>query len=168
MANTNIIYGQFDFENLPRREQLDLLESYYSNNDLYEATRILKYYLGVWNEDIRPLRTPVNRSVEFYVSKVAIGDPMISTNKNEPLKTAVAQVLEWSNFNIQKPLQVRKMSLHGDVFRKVVSENGKVWHEVMETAEITDFQQDSRGFLTEIRIDTPIIVDGIQKTRTEF
>lgn len=168
MANSNVIYSQFSFDNLSRREQLSLMDEYYSNNTLYETTRLLKYYMGVWNEDIRPLRTPVHRSVEFYVSKIAIGDGAISANNNQALADAISNVMDWSNFQIQKPVQIRNMSKYGDLFRKVVSENGKVWHEMVETSSVTDFKEDTRGFLTEIRLDTPIVVDGVDKMRTEF
>ena len=111
MPNTSdIIYGQFDFVKLPRTQQIDTLESYYSNNELYEATRLLKHYLGVWNEDLRPLRTPVQRSVGFYVAKIAIGEPKVSAT-NPAVADAVAQIMENSNFQIVKPVQVQKMSL---------------------------------------------------------
>lgn len=164
MANTDVIYGQHDWYSLPRRGQLDLMDKYYGNNILYETTRLIKSYLSVWNEDIRPLRTPVNRSVEFFVSKIAIGEPVISS-KNASVIDAVKKILEWSNFQIQKPLQVRAMSKYGDVFRKVVSEDGKVWHEIIPTAEVVDCTSDTRGFLTSIRIDTAI-ENG--RTRTEY
>ncbi len=101
--NNQIVYAQFDFAKLSRKEQIALLNDYYSNNDLYETTRLLKYYLGVWNEDIRPLRTPVNRSVEFYVSKIAIGEPKISSkNKNQPVVDSVSQIMDWSNFQVRE------------------------------------------------------------------
>jgi hypothetical protein len=164
MANSDIIYSQHDWDSLERRAQLDLMDEYYSNNSLYESTRLLKHYLAVWNEDIRPLRSPVNRSVEFFVSKIAIGEPAIAS-KGAGVVDAVTKVMEWSNFQIQKPLQVRTMSKFGDLFRKVVSENGKVWHEIVDTKEVTAFSEDVRGFLTTIRIDTPW---EHGKTRTEY
>ena len=164
---TDIIYSQFDFDKLSRPEQIDILEVYYANNSLYEATRMLKYYLGVWSEDIRPLRTPVQRSVGFYVAKIAIGEPKISST-NASVRDAVSQIMENSNFQVVKPLQVQRMALHGDLFRKAVVENGKPFHEVIETRNVTSYVEDNRGFLQEIRIDTPIEVDGVDKTRTEF
>jgi len=168
MPNTSdIIYGQFDFVKLPRTQQIDTLESYYSNNELYEATRLLKHYLGVWNEDLRPLRTPVQRSVGFYVAKIAIGEPKVSAT-NPAVADAVAQIMENSNFQIVKPVQVQKMSLHGDLFRKAVIEGEKPFHEVIETRHVTEYTADNRGFLTSIRIDTPIESDGMDVIRTEY
>lgn len=169
MANSNIIYPQMDWDRLTRRQQLGLMDEYYSNNTLYENTRILRHYLGVWKEDMRPLRSPVHRSVEFFVAKVALGEPVVSVyNKKQAVADAIKNIMEWSNFQLTKNSQVRSMSKYGDLFRKVVSENGKVWHEMVETEDVTDFQQDPRGFLTEIRIDTPIKDGFVQKTRTEF
>lgn len=167
MSTADIIYGQFDFDKLSRPEQIDLLEEYHANNSLYETTRLLKYYLGIWNEDIRPLRTPVQRSVGFYVAKIAIGEPKISS-ESAAVRDAVSQIMENSNFQIVKALQIQKMALHGDVFRKAVVENGKPFHEVIETRFVTSYGEDNRGFLTEIRIDTPVEVDGVDKMRTEF
>lgn len=170
MANISyLLDSQFAWDGLSHREQMEMMDYYYDNNSLYEAVRLSKYYLGMWNENIRPLRTPVNRSVEFYVSKVAVGDPIISVaSKNKALEDAISNVMEWSNFQIVKPVQIRSMSKYGDLFRKVVSENGKVWHEEIETEHVADFKEDVRGFLTEIRIDTPIVDNGLSKTRTEF
>lgn len=169
MAKANVINAQFDFDKLSRPAQIDLMEEYYNNNNLYESTRILKYLLGVWEEDKKPLRTPVHRSVEFYVAKICVGDAKVSA-KSQQVTDAVNQILEWSNFNIVKPLQLRTMSKLGDLFRRVVSDrvSGKVWHEIVETKEVTDYTEDARGFITSIRIDTPIDVDGQQKIRTEY
>lgn len=168
MPNTSdIIYGQFDFDKLPRTQQIDTLESYHANNDLYEATRILKHYLGVWNEDLRPLRTPVQRSVGFYVAKIAIGEPKVSAT-NSAVVDAVSQIMENSNFQIVKPTQVHTMALHGDLFRKAVVENDKPFHEIIETRNVTEYTSDNRGFLTSIRIDTPINKDGVDMFRTEY
>lgn len=169
MAQSNIIYPQFAWNGLTRRQQLSLMDEYYGNNDLYENTRILRHYLGVWNEDIRPLRSPVHRSVEFFTAKVAAGEPTISAyNKNQALHDAIEQIMDWSNFQVMKPLHVRNMAKYGDLFRKVVSESGKVWHEMVDTADVQDFKEDARGFLTEIRIDTPFKDLGRNMTRTEF
>lgn len=170
MANSSVVYAQYSWDKMSRKEQLEAMDIYYDNNSLYEATRLLKYYLGVWNEDIRPLRTPVHRSVEFYTSKIAVGEPSIfSKNNNQALLDAVARVLDWSNFQSVKSLQVRDMSKYGDVFRRIVSEGDKVWHEMVETEYVTGFVEDTRGFITEIRLDIPIESDnGLQKTRTEF
>lgn len=167
MANDNVIYSQFSWVNMGHKEQLSLMDEYYGNNSLYEATRLLKYYLGVWNEDIRPLRTPVHRSVEFFVAKIAVGEPVVSAN-SQAVADAAKQIMEWSNFQIQKPVHVREMSKYGDLFRKVVSENGKVWQEVVGASVVTDFKEDARGFLTEIRLDIPVEDDNMQKIRTEF
>jgi hypothetical protein len=168
MANSDIIYPQIDWDGLSRRQQISLMDEYYSNNTLYENTRILKHYLSVWNEDLRPLRSPVHRSVEFFVAKVPAGEPVIAANDNQALVDTISTIMEWSNFQVIKPVQVRNLSKYGDLFRKVVTENGKVWHEMVDTADVTDFKTDSRGFLTEIRIDTPFMDGAIQKTRTEF
>lgn len=169
MTNSDVIYSQFSWESLSHKEQLSLMDEYFGNNSLYEATRLLKYYLGVWNENIRPLRSPVNRSVGFYVSKVAVGEPKIaSANKSQAVVDAVSQILENSNFQTVKPLHVKAMSLYGDLFRKAVVVGGKPFHEMIETSSVTEFKEDTRGHMLSIRIDTPILVDDQQRFRTEY
>lgn len=167
-SNSNIIFPPLIWDGLTRKQQISLMDEYYSNNTLYQNTIVLRHYLGWWSEDLRPLRSPVHRSVEFFSSKVPMGEPVISSKTNPAITQSVSQILEWSNFQIVKSKQVRSMAKYGDLFRKVVSENGKVWHEMVETAYVTDYKADPRGFLTEIRIDTPIVKDGIQSNRTEF
>ena len=140
MANSEIIYSQNDWDGLTRRQQLALMDEYYGNNSLYENTRVLKHYLSVWNEDLRPLRSPVHRSVEFFVAKVPAGEPVVAANNNQALVDTVQKILEWSNFQVMKPVQVRNLGKYGDLFRKVVTEGNKVWHEMIETADVTDYQ----------------------------
>ena len=41
MANAQIIYSQFDWEGLTRRQQLGLMDEYYADLNLYETTRVL-------------------------------------------------------------------------------------------------------------------------------
>ncbi len=167
MANSNIIYPQLDWSNLSRVEQIEKMDLYYSNNDAYEAARLLAYWNGTWNEDIRPIRTPVHRSVEFFVNKIAIGDPMVSA-KNQALTDAVGQILDWSNFQIQKPMQIRNMAKYGGSFRKAISQEKKVRFQSIETKEVTSVKHDGMGNVVEIRIDTQVVENGRDMTRTEF
>lgn len=139
------------------------LESLYSNNGAYNNVARAGYYNNKWVETIKPLRTVVNRSVEFYVSKILSGSH-VSTD-NVSLLEAVEQINKWSNFNSKKKTYSRNLSLLGDLFIKVNNDENKIWHEEIKSKHVTDFVLDNRGILQEIRIDVPVD-DG--KTHTEY
>jgi hypothetical protein len=122
------------------------LESLYNNDaSLYE-----------W-DTTRRLRTVVNRSVEFYASKMIPGDKITTIAKNAQIETAIQTVLETSNFQANKPAMLRHLALYGDQFTRVRGEEDKVMLEDIKPRYVTDFSEDSRGFLQTIRIDIPTV-----------
>lgn len=154
--------------NLDQETLYERLQTYYDNNDLYYSIQKHKYEQGEWFENIKPFKTPVNRSVEFYTSRLCQNEVTIST-VSEKVSEAVKQVLKWSNFSSQKRMMVRGMSLFGDLFIKVVSTKDKVYSENIEPKYVTDFKTDYRGYIQEIRIDIPMTdEDGRAYNYTEF
>jgi len=143
------------------------LREYYDNNGLYQVTQNAAYYNSTWVESMKPIRTVVNRSVEFYVSKVASGESYIATD-NPSVRDAVEQVWKWSNFDTQKQLAVRYLALYGDLFIKLNTSTDKVTFQIIEPQHVSSFKEDDRGYLTEVRIDVPIDVDGQSYTHTEY
>lgn len=121
------------------------LRRMYSNNDLYSGHPL--------PEAMKPLRTAVNRSVEFYVAKVFPTRRMEVRAENSAVAEAVEKVQDWSNFEGQKPLWLRELSNLGDLFLKVNIGRGKVWVENIDPALVTAISANSRGYLESIRID---------------
>ena len=152
---------------LPQKQLFQKLWDYYSNNGLYEGVQAQSYSQNKWLEAFKPLRTPVNRSVEFYVSKMLSGDVTISA-QSKMSQEAIEQVWKWSNFDAQKQVLSRFLALTGNLFVKVVNDESKVWFENIPPSQVTDFKTDLRGYLTEIRIDIPVTVDGKNLTHTEY
>lgn len=164
---TNKVVNPFANKNLSPTELYIKLKNYYDSNQLYDDVMSMSYYNNTWVEQMKPIRNPVNRSVEFYVAKVAAGKLEIIT-KNEKVKQAIEQFLKWSNFDSQKQISKRYLSLYGDLFWKVVNGDSKIYSELIEPKNVTSFTSDSRGYLASIRIDINIQEDGIDKTYTEF
>lgn len=161
----------FSSVELTPQELYAKLKGYYDNNGLYTGIQAASYYSSTWVEAIKPLRTVVNRSVEFFVSKIIPGD--LSNIKivtdNEKVKEAITQIWKWSNFSAQKQVAIRYLSLYGDLFIKVASDTDKVYFEIIEPKYVTDFKADSRGYITEIRLDIPIKnEDDKNVTHTEY
>jgi hypothetical protein len=122
------------------------LESLYNNDaSLYE-----------W-DTTRRLRTVVNRSVEFYASKMIPGDKITTIAKNPQIEEAIQTVLETSNFQANKPAMLRHLALYGDQFTRVRGEEDKVMLEDIKPRYVSDFSEDSRGFLQTVRIDIPTV-----------
>ncbi len=153
---------------LSPKELYHKLEDYYNNNP-YENLEASAYYNSTWIEAIKPIRTVVNRSVEFYVSKILPGDKVRVSAKNDLVRDSIEQFHKWSNLSALKQLLSRNLALYGDLFIKVVGESDKVYLENIKPEYVTDFKTDRRGYLTEIRIDIPQVdEDSHPVTYTEY
>jgi hypothetical protein len=159
-------YQNYDLE---KNELLEKLDHLYEQNGYYDRHKVYLKSDGTIHEHtnrVKNLRISVNRSVEFYVSKLAV--PITINHKNQNLVDAANLFLKNSNFLASLSPMLRKYSLHGNVFAKVVASEGKVYFEVIDNRNISAFKLNSRGFITEIRIDVPYIEDGMQWYYTEF
>lgn len=158
----------YSTSNLSIKELYNRLEEYYDNEDLYTAVQLSSYHHGGFLESIRPLKTAVNRSVEFYVSRLC-QDEISITAKNQATKDAIEQFLKWSNFESKKRPYIRSLALFGDLFLKVVSTSSKVYSDMVDPRYVTEFTVDNRGYIQEIRIDVPMRDDNDQPyTYTEY
>ncbi|MBL0320729.1 MAG: hypothetical protein IPP74_15750 [Alphaproteobacteria bacterium] len=147
----------------------------YDYNNLYNAL------YGLYNNDeaiieddtTRRLRTVVNRSVEFYASKMLPGKEIkvmayIGGEKptegeeqpNQPLIEAIDQVVKDSNIGNNKGAMIRGFSLYGDSFIRVRGDKQKTYIEDISPFFVTDFEEDSRQFLTYLRLDIPVLGDN--------
>lgn len=146
------------------------LKKAYDNNNLYDNVAKNAINDNVWVEALKPLRTSVNRSVEFYVAKIFPSNSMEIVAEKESIIEPINDITRWSNFSAKKQLFLRNLALLGDLFLKVTTagDGNKVYYENIDPTLVTDFRVDSRDFMQWIRIDTPIRVDGRQKLHTEF
>ena len=163
----NAVSNTYSLEGLAPKELYSKLKEYYENSEnIYSPAQKYAYYTNTWIEAIKPVKTVVNRSVEFYVSKIVPGDisQLRITSNNQLVKDCIAQVWKWSNFGAQKQIAIRYLALYGDLFIKVSNEQGKVFFEIIPPYNVSNFTEDSRGYITSIRIDVP---QG-NKTYTEY
>jgi hypothetical protein len=139
---------------LPVKDLYDRLIEYY-DNDPYQSIQNKGYYTSQWIEAIKPLRTVVNRTTEFYVSRLC-QDELVITAESPALEEAIKQFFKWSNIEAKKRPYVRNLALLGDLFLKVVSTKTRVYSEMIEPRHVTSFKVDHRGYVREIRIDVPM------------
>lgn len=147
----------------------------YDYNNLYNALYSLYNNDEAVIEDdtTRRLRTVVNRSVEFYASKMIPGkeikvmaylggeQPTEGEEKpNQPLIDAIDQIIKDSNIGNNKPAMIRGFSLYGDSFIRVRGDKENTYLEDISPFFVTDFEEDTRGFLTYLRIDIPTLADN--------
>ena len=148
----------------------------YDYNNLYDA--LYDMYNNdeavIEDDTTRRLRTVVNRSVEFYASKMLPGkeikvsahiggenDATSAEEKpNQPLIDAINQIIKDSNIGNNKPAMLRGFSLYGDSFIRVRGDKKKSYLEDITPFFITDFDEDNLGFLTYIRIDIPVLSEN--------
>ena len=153
---------------ISKHELYEKLEDYYLNNSLFEEVLENFNYRDFQNNEIISnnykvsrkdgMRNPINRAIEFYASKVISGEmnSIKIESDNQSAIDAINQTLVWSNFAGNKQKDIRHLALYGNLFYKAMSTDSKVWFEEIDGKNVTKFKEDSRGYLTEIRIDTPI------------
>jgi len=137
----------------------------YDYNNLYEALYALYNNDDaiVPDDTTRRLRTVVNRSVEFYAAKMIPGQEfkvIVGEDEETELQDAIQQVIKDSNLANNKAPMIRGFSLYGDSFIRVRGDKEKTYLEDLSVFYVTDFSEDSRGFLTYLRIDIPILDDN--------
>ncbi len=131
----------FDYNSL-----YDALYALYKNDDAI-----------IPDDTTRRLRTVVNRSVEFYASKMLPGKEIKVTSKNQEVQTAIEQIIKDSNLANNKLAMLRNFALYGDSFIRVRGDKEKSYLEDISPFYVTDFGEDSRNFLTYMRIDIPTL-----------
>jgi hypothetical protein len=155
-----------------------MLEAYYFNNGLYDATQQMLYENGIWTAGMKALRNPAKRTVEFHVTHIWPGSidkalPVVTANQR--IITPLHKVWAWSNWGVKKQLAARWFALYGDWFCKVCTRqdsDGKVTGVYLQNIKpevVTDFETDERGNITFIRLDIPTTdINGNGKNHTEI
>lgn len=141
----------------PQADPYDYRALYQAEYDLYNNNDDIQT-----DDTTRRLRTVVNRSVEFYASKMLPGE-VTPVADNQALVDALTQILKSSNFRNNKPAMLRGLALYGDSFVRVRGDAEKSFLEDVNPSYVTDFDEDSRGFLTYIRIDIETLDDNNQR-----
>ena len=172
-SNTYKSFAAYYARENPASDMYDLLKSFYLNNGLYDEIYNALYVVGKQGEDIRPLRNPAYRTVEFYAGKLWPGPlpgALQIVTQNKAIVAPIQKVWEWSNWAQLKQRAARWAGIYGDVFFKVEKPKGKdtVYFLLIEPQYVTDFETDERGFMSWTRIDIPRVrrVDDKPKAYT--
>lgn len=164
-----IVQQKYLFEKLYRLYENNGYYDKKYQDDLANSTirkNLNNFSASLFDKTIKPLRTVVNRSVEFYVSKIS--SSMQVSSENQAVVDSINQFLTWSNFPAMKPISLRNMTLLGNAFIKVNANKNKVFAELIDPRYITTLKLDNRGYITELRIDLPVEGDDKNLTFTEY
>lgn len=106
----------------------------------------------------RGARTPVARSVDFFVGKVYIGSLDMETAEtgavplqaDRRIRDAVIHYWDASNWNTLKNIYVRNGAIKGDTFIKNVNDpiQGSIYGEILDPMHVTDYKLDNQGLIT--------------------
>lgn len=145
-------------------DQYNMLKAYYLNNGVYEVLEALLSGLGAKTREMRPLRNPSFRAVEFYAAKLwpgALPDALPIITDNQAIIDPIQQIWTWSNWGSEKQATARWFACYGDMFLKVATRDNalgnpqRVFLQNLEPQYVTEFDADERGYLTYVRIDIP-------------
>jgi len=156
------------------------LKIYYMSNGAYEILNELTT-TRISNKDIKPLRNPANRVVEFYAALLWPGhdletDMPIAAEKDVILDP-IYQIYKWSNFATRKQRAARSFATLGDMVIKINTKKNAagdvtaVYQSFLDPTYVSEIQTDERGFVTYIRLDIPRWEErggmDVEKTHTE-
>jgi len=154
---------EVDADPMSDRDVASMLEGYYYANGLYVES----------GEDIKPIRNPVYRCVEFYTATVwpgPIETALPIETENTALTDLIRQVWLWSNWAVKKQYAIRQQATTGDVLFHVATNAAidKVYIQVAQSKNITEFDVDEQGHIDYLRYDVEL-TDDDDKTywRTE-
>lgn len=159
----------------PHSRFYGLLQTYYTNNGLYDELSRFFNRANVKVAAIKGLRNPAFRVVEYYPSNLWPGplpDALKLTFKGGvdegQLTEDIHAIWENSNWNENKQVFVRMLALYGDAFLKVAQDNeGMPFLQVIDPNFVTALKKDHRGRLTRIRLDIPQYEDNFKERRTK-
>lgn len=150
---------------VPPHERYALLRWYYQNNALYDRLNAAYYQNARVAPAMKGLRNPAYRIVEFYPAMLWPGDlpaalPLdydegMATAHTDAVTKAIHQTWAWSNWAQNKQTFARWLPMLGDCFIKVAQPrgSGRVYFELIDPANVIDFQEDRRNNVIECRID---------------
>lgn len=142
-----------------------MTDSYYENynldfrtlfkklRDLYDGNGYYEKWPDRFHVDNKNVSSPVHRSVEWFTSKLN-ADMTVNAN-SQAIQDAINQIWIWSNFEYNRPVFIREMSLYGNLILKICNNDTKVWFEKVDLNLITNLVTNAKGYIEEITISIP-------------
>ena len=112
-------------------QQYTVLKAYANGNGVYEVIDTLLAGLGARQHNMRPLRNPAFRVVEFYAAKLWPGnlpDALPIVTDNPAIIDAIHQVWAWSNWGSEKQAAARWFATFGDMLPTLCASLGLAGH----------------------------------------
>lgn len=175
---------QNDPKEVPWRDQYTMLRSFYLSNGTYDVLQAYFAGRGFKDHELKELRNPAYRVVEFYATKLWPGklpEALPIEAENEAILPMIEQVWQWSNWGVEKQVAARWFAVYGDMFLKISTnadadtdevDPTRVFIQNLDPRYVTDFDVDERGFLTYARLDISMTRRNGDKlepyTRTEI
>lgn len=144
------------------RQVYEMLEAYYYSNGVYDALVDVANADIKWSRSMLELKNPTFAVVEFYAKKLWPGtlpDAMKIKADKETIIPAIEQIWRWSNWGAKKTVAARFAAMYGDLFMRVATAKdtqgkpSRVYLQIINPRNVTDFRLDERGVITYIRYD---------------
>lgn len=151
---------------LPHAELCRLLRTLYLSNGAYDDLSRSNVVLGRSSSAIISMFSPISTAIDFWESHTW-PEPLTPIAENEAIIPAIEALWKASNWTARKLVAANWAALFGESFVKVVGsrEKRRVWFETLEPEYVTEFEEDSRGFLISVRVDVPRL-ETVNKVRT--
>jgi len=159
------------------REFYQQLKAYAANNGLYDFINQELQTTRIGLKDVKPLKNPANRVVEFYAAllwpghDLSVSMPILAAN--EVILAPIENIQKWSNFAINKQMAARQFATLGDMFIKCntklnqAGEVTAVYQSFLDPTYVSEIETDERGFLTYLRMDIPQYEEDIHGQEKE-
>ena len=159
------------------REFYQQLKAYAANNGLYDFINQELQTTRIGLKDVKPLKNPANRVVEFYAAllwpghDLSVSMPILAAN--EAILAPIENIQKWSNFAINKQMAARQFATLGDMFIKCntklnqAGEVTAVYQSFLDPTYVSEIKTDERGFLTYLRMDIPQYEEDVRGQEKE-
>lgn len=151
--------GNLRAKEAPRQVRYEILRALSRPNGLYDDVSKFLRSEGDYHPDMKALAQPTPAVIQFYGAKLLGGDPLEIKTENQRIVPFLEKFHTWSNLDANRPMLGRQIAMLGDQFYKVVRKlksDGtmkSVYFEIMDPAEVRDFDVDERGHVVWIRIE---------------
>jgi hypothetical protein len=172
-TTTPVLYYPARAPGMSQENLYQQLERYYFSNGLYDDVLAQAVYLSTWSPAMKSLRTPVNRSVEFYAAHLwpgSLPDALPIVAADERIIEPIAQLWQWSAWDAAKQRAARWFAMLGNMFlcNRISEDRSKTFIQAIKPSYVTHFSADYRGIIQTIRIDIPTTKGGESITHTEY
>lgn len=150
--------------------------AYYDKVDLFEnlGRGLKELSSGQIVSQVKGLRNPARRVVEFYAAHICPGDlpealPVETSSANKRIEPAIEQIFTWSNWAAKKQVAVRWDARDGDLFMQAAKPEGKEksFINLPDAAHVTELEKDDNDFIVRIRLDIPRVRRSQNETTEE-